>query len=342
MTKRKAFFVGFALTLAVLVPIYLTVIFVILTRTAPAETKKQGIPIRGPMAGDAKTILIMTGEDEPKEFVLLRFDALNKKISAAALAPETVVLANGKAISLSDAAAQAGPAQASFCLSETLGIKIDHYLYSGPQQMITITKDFAPAHLPLMQYLTKDAVQELNLDFSGVQTLAFTPKMFSDVLHQCHATPAARVMLRTEGYLDFLRANPDALAEDLPDAVRRELGRLSSNLSATDIFDYERIFGFLQRETPDYQPVSLPGKWNSRRFEFIETSADAAKAAFGSAQSESESSSPRAASDRSADSFCTSTDSQDLMHSTLTESAAEKSPQSESEADPALPRAGAL
>ncbi len=288
MTKRKAFLIGFALTLAVLVPVYLIAVCVILTRSAPADTPKQGVPMRGPMPGDAKNILVMTGETGPEQFVLLRFDAPEKRIAAAALAPETVVLANGKALGLAQAAEQAGPAQAAACIRETLRIPLDHYLFCTPQQMIALTKDFSAAHLPLFQYLTRDAVRELELDLAGEQTISFTPQMFSDVMHRCRATSAARVMLRTEGYLDFLRANPDALAEDLPDAVRKAFGGLSTNLSAADLFDYERIFGFLQRETPEYQPISFPGKWISGRFELAETAQKAAAAAFGSLPDETE------------------------------------------------------
>lgn len=282
MTTRKAFLFGFAITLAVLVPVYLAAVCIILTRTAPADTPQQGIPIRVPMPGDAKTILLMTGEKEPEQFVLLRFDALEKLISAGALAPETVVLTSGKAISLVQAAKQAGPAQAAACIRETLHIPLDHYLFCTPKQLISITKDFSAAHLPLFRYLTRDAIEEMQLDLPGEQTITFTPQMFADVMRTCRATSAARVMLRTEGYLDFLRANPIALSEKLPAAVRKIFGELSTNLSAADLFDYERIFGFLAREIPEYYPVSLPGKWISGRFEFAETAVTAAAAAFGS------------------------------------------------------------
>ena len=75
MSKKKAFLLGFCLTLAVLVPVYLAVCAYSLSRTAPVEQKQQGVPVIQPLSTDARTLALMTGEDGPQTFVLIRFDA---------------------------------------------------------------------------------------------------------------------------------------------------------------------------------------------------------------------------------------------------------------------------
>lgn len=92
MSKKKAFLLGFSLTLAVLVPVYLAVCAYGLSRTAPVEQKQQGVPVVQPLSTDARTLALMTGEGGPQTFVLVRFDAYEGRITTAALDAQTVVL----------------------------------------------------------------------------------------------------------------------------------------------------------------------------------------------------------------------------------------------------------
>ena len=59
MSKKKAFLLGFCLTLAVLVPVYLAVCAYSLSRTAPVEQKQQGVPVIQPLSTDARTLALM-------------------------------------------------------------------------------------------------------------------------------------------------------------------------------------------------------------------------------------------------------------------------------------------
>ena len=88
-----------------------------------------------------------------------------------------------------------------------------------------------------------------------------------------------------EGYLAFLRIGGDALADTVPDAVRAVLAQSSTNLTATQIFDYERIFGFLRKEPPQYRAGVLPGTWADGRYELAENSVTVAAAYFKRASS---------------------------------------------------------
>lgn len=285
MSRAKAFWLGLGCTLAVLLPIYLAVAAVIFTRSAPADTVQSGVPIAQPTLGDEKNFLLMTGPEQPETFVLLRFDALEGNLCSVAIPGETVVLVNGQPATLADAAEQAGPAQAAAALMETLDIEIDNYLYCTADRLVDLAAGFGTARIPLANYMTSEALGQLQLNIPGVQTVSLTPQMLADVLAAGAATPDMQALLRAEGYLAFLRIGGDALADTVPDAVRAVLAQSSTNLTATQIFDYERIFGFLRKEPPQYRAGVLPGTWADGRYELAENSVTVAAAYFKRASS---------------------------------------------------------
>ena len=102
--------------------------------------------------------------------------------------------------------------------------------------------------------------------------------MLADVLAAKVAAPDLQTLLRAEGYLAFLRVGADTLAEKVPDALRAALAQSSTDLTAVQIYDYERIFRFLQKEPPEYRAGVLPGTWAGERYEL---SPDAPTAAAG-------------------------------------------------------------
>ena len=220
----------------------------------------------------------MTGPEQPETFVLLRFDALEGNLCSVAIPGETVVLVNGRPATLADAAEQAGPAQAAAALMETLDIEIDNYLYCTADRLVDLAAGFGTARIPLANYMTPEALGQLQLNIPGVQTVSLTPQMLADVLAAGAATPDMQALLRAEGYLAFLRIGGDALADTVPDAVRAVLAQSSTNLTATQIFDYERIFGFLRKEPPQYRAGVLPGTWADGRYELAENSVTVAAA----------------------------------------------------------------
>ena len=179
MSRAKAFWLGLGCTLAVLLPIYLAVAAVIFTRSAPADTVQSGVPIAQPTLGDEKNFLLMTGPEQPETFVLLRFDALEGNLCSVAIPGETVVLVNGRPATLADAAEQAGPAQAAAALMETLDIEIDNYLYCTADRLVDLAAGFGTARIPLANYMTPEALGQLQLNIPGVQTVSLTPQMQS-------------------------------------------------------------------------------------------------------------------------------------------------------------------
>ena len=92
MSNRRAFWLGLGISLAVLLPFYFLVAAFSLSRVSPTDNPKSGVPILQPTLDDRKTLLVMTGEQQPEHFVLLRFDAMENLIACVEIPGETVVL----------------------------------------------------------------------------------------------------------------------------------------------------------------------------------------------------------------------------------------------------------
>lgn len=278
--KLKAFFFALFGTLAVIIPIYLAAAAVMMTRSAPVDTVQSGIPIAQPTVDDARIFLLMTGPEQPETFVLLRFDARAGEVCTAALPGEAVMLVDGQPLTLTEAAGQAGPAQAAAAIEETLSIEVDNYLYCTADALVELTKDFGTARILLSNYLSVDALAELRLTVPGVDTVTLTPRMFADVLAANAAEPDLQTLLRAEGYLAFLRVGSENLAGNVPDALRAALAKSSTNLTAVELYDYERIFGFLAKEPPQYRAGVIPGTWSRGRYELAENAPAVAASYF--------------------------------------------------------------
>lgn len=267
MRKLKAYFLALLGTLTVVLPVFLAAAAILFTRTQPVDTIQSGVPIAQPRAADARNLLLMTGSEEPETFVLLRFDALTGEICTAALPAEAVMLVGGQPCTLTEAARQAGPAQAAAAIEETLDIVVDNYFCCTADALLKMAEAFPTARIPLSNYLTPQALAQVKLDLSGVETLSLTPRMLAEVLAAKAAAPDLQTLLRAEGYLAFLRVGADVLAEKVPDALRAALAQSATDLTAVQIYDYERIFDFLNREPPEYRAGVLPGTWAGERYE---------------------------------------------------------------------------
>ncbi len=279
MSRWKGFLLGFCGTLAVIMPIYL--LFAALglreSNVAPADGAKLNVPMAKPVSQDAKTLLVISGAENPDAFVLLRFDALTNKICAVALAGNTVLLREGQPVLLRDAAASAGPEQAAACIRETLDITVDDYLQVDAALLAEIAAPLGSGEVRLANYLGEAALGQLKLAVPGVETLNLSPAKLLEVLQSGLVPEAQLPAIRADGYLAFLRAGASRLDTTLVTAMRKYVSRVSTSISATDIYDYERVLKFLVRQEAEFKTGVLPGQNNNGRFELSPQAPEVAK-----------------------------------------------------------------
>ena len=249
MSKKRAFWVSFALTLGLLVPLYAAALFFgtagMSAVDTPAAGEGVGIAVRRPDAGDAKNLLLAV-RGEQSSFLLLRFDALQGKCCVAAL-PNDLPLTkeSGEQTTLSALDDYAGPGVAAQRLAQLLDIRIDHYLSLTPQTLvdlgqkmgnITVCADWP--ELENLSVLPQEQGEKVVLSASGAAELL-----------QAAGQPDGA--LRARVYSAFLLAGMDRLNTLLPDFLRESDGSFTTDILATDIYDYQRILDYLALLQPE-------------------------------------------------------------------------------------------
>ena len=278
MSKRKAFFVGFALTLIVLLPLYAGVFLWQVSRPtdSAADTPAYRIPIASPGEGDCKTMLIISRSGENTHFVLMGADALNNRFFLSSLPAETVVLSDGKARTLAQALDHAGPAYAANALAQTLNITIDHYLSGKASTFAAMAENLGSAEVWVPKEVTATSEEGYEVYHRAAGRSILNAKEGMNLLYYGSFSPEERLTLTNALYGGLLGGHLDMLAATLPDQYRKHATALVSDLSAEDIYRYEDIFGFLGRLAPDVCLQSMPGEWQGERYELSQKSLDLA------------------------------------------------------------------
>ena len=118
---------------------------------------------------------------------------------------QTVVLCSGQGMTLLEIAQQMGPAGVTAALEETLDAPVDNYIYCTPHRLASLTENFGSAQLKLTNYMTSEALGELQLSVPGVSGLTLSTGAVETLEAQALSRDA-QTLLRAQGYLAFARA----------------------------------------------------------------------------------------------------------------------------------------
>lgn len=269
MLKKRAFWISFFVSLAVMCPLYLAMLaYVNVAQTRAqaqlAETPQSGVWIAQPLIKDRKTVLVMTGTNgaqSPETFVLVHFDALENRINALSLPGCTVVRSANGVQTLAQAVAEAGPSQGVAVLADTLGVAVDDYLFTTPSALWQAMESFGTIPLKLSQYVPQNAMEQLRLSVEGIETQRVTARVLAQVLADASLLPDVKHTLRAVGYAEFLRVGVTKLEQTLPGFVRRSSANIATDITATELYDYERTLRFLDRQTPTCRGITAAGEY---------------------------------------------------------------------------------
>lgn len=250
LTGKKAFWLSFALTLGILIPLYAAALFLgsagLQDPTAAAAGEGVGLAVRRPDAGDSKNLLLAVRQEEGSTFVLLRFDALQEKVCVMPLPSDLLLPAQEDEIALAAQDAHAGPGVAAMGLAQLLGIRIDHYLSIEDQTLVSLAQQMGNISLdPQWSELQRLALPE----GEGGRVVLSAPAA-AELIQAAAAQEADVTALRARLYSEFLLVGMDRLNTIIPDFLRGE-GGFSTSILATDIYDYQRILDYLALLQPE-------------------------------------------------------------------------------------------
>ena len=135
--KARTFWLSFAVTLAVLLPLIAALAIYGMVRsrgTEPVEQSRSDVAVRSPGAENVSNLLVVTAGEQPA-FLLMRLDALEGQMNLSCLPGQLNADGVPGGRTLESSYRAAGPARAARLLEEMLGIKIDKYLAIAPQSI---------------------------------------------------------------------------------------------------------------------------------------------------------------------------------------------------------------
>ncbi len=257
MTGKKAFWISFALTLGILVPLYAAALFLGSTQLdgtdMAAAGEGVGLAVRRPDAGDAKNLLLAVREGEETAFVLLRFDALQGKACVMPLPGDLLLDAEDGPRTLQQQDAYAGPGVASLELAQLLGVKVDHYLSIDRDALVALAQQMGNISLDP----SWDELEGVSLPEGEGGRLVLSASAADELMRRAEAEGADLPALRARLYSEFLLVGMDRLNTIIPDFLRGE-GSFSTSILATDIYDYQRILDYLALLQPEMR-FAAPG-----------------------------------------------------------------------------------
>lgn len=151
-----------------------------------------------------------------------------------------------------------GPAGVTAALEETLGAPVDNYIYCTARRLASLTENFGSAQLKLTNYMTSEALGELQLSVPGVSELTLSTQVLCETLEAQVLSRDAQTLLRAQGYLAFARAASGQLEQKAANAMRAAVAKDSTDLTAVQLYDYQRIFKFLDKIVPEPAPSPSP------------------------------------------------------------------------------------
>lgn len=141
--KWKSFTVSFLITTAFLAVIMSGIVLLVQPAMPQAQSvEKTPAYTYQPQALDTLTLLVISvdKQNQSSDFLLLRFNPQYGQIPLTLLTPKTAVTLNGRGITLAQAYALGGGAQAKDALSRRIGIVIDRYAVLTRDIFITIAE----------------------------------------------------------------------------------------------------------------------------------------------------------------------------------------------------------
>lgn len=123
----------------------------------------------------------------------------------------------------------------------------------------------------------------------GVSGLTLSTQVLCETLEAQALSRDAQTLLRAQGYLAFARAACGQLEQKGTNVLRAAVAKDSTDITAVQLYDYQRIFKFLDKIVPEARALTFPGRWNGDRYELSSDFFTEAGAFLGAAQEEEES-----------------------------------------------------
>ncbi len=261
--KARTFWLSFAVTLAVLLPLIAALAIYGMVRsrgTEPVEQSRSDVAVRSPGAENVSNLLVVTAGEQPA-FLLMRLDALEGQMNLSCLPGQLNADGVPGGRTLESSYRAAGPARAARLLEEMLGIKIDKYLAIAPQSIGDAFGAVGTARVNLTTLMTES---ERAASGFGGPVQEFTPASAAVFLADQTLDALRLAELRGAVWEAFARQNLELLPNAVPQGLRRVSSTLLTDLSALDLYTLADTLEFLADRGGMVEHTPVPAQWENR------------------------------------------------------------------------------
>lgn len=271
-SRVGSFFLGFFITSLVLLPLVGLFLHLSARQEEARLTAESQVSIRvEPGAQNIFTLLLAAAGEKP-DLLLLRLDCPANVISLAVIPRQSVLLTPDGTATLAQCYAAAGPARAAALLGDTLGYRVPCYLAATPAVYDALLGN-VPFRVNLSGYLSAGDCEALRLD-SPICTLTATQA--AELTHGEALRPDLEAAVSMAVWESAIRQNLEH-APDFVNALRKQSGRLLTNLTALDLSRLESTLNYLYNRQPRIEYQVLPGRFAAGKYEFNNDTLIAAK-----------------------------------------------------------------
>lgn len=254
MSRKKAFFASFFISMAVVLAIYRGVWTVVQGRSSETDTPQEGVPKISTGVYDRKTLFLQLGDRENPYFFLLKFSAINNRIGICCISSGYEFSDGG---TLAESFDRAGIMQCLLDMEEEFGIDIDYYLQCSWQQAAELVKDMTDIGLDSLGENLPPVIKEYLL--KGAE------KADGQSLISCAEKAAGfldneiGLAFLTESMAQLIINNPQQLCR-VTALLKENYSSLVTSLNTAALADMDRITALLAQRYVEYpRQVILKG-----------------------------------------------------------------------------------
>ncbi|MEG3029234.1 MAG: hypothetical protein RR827_02400 [Oscillospiraceae bacterium] len=254
MTGKRVFFLSFFLTFFVMLCSFIGLYWVLdITPRETVGTQQKGVPILKAGIDDSKTLLLCAKNESTEFFFLIKFNALQNKVSVVSM-PRTFRLSLADR-TLSQSLEYAGMLQCVYDLKQQFDIAVDYHLLCDYEKLGSIIGSFCGFHAGELGGSIPPAAQELlfkSNDYIDATIIIDSLKYASQDLDN----PLGLDFLNKSA-CSLLKYNLANLKDYGIDSVKENFSHLTTNFNVQSLNKMHRILSLLLENSVTFDCLVL-------------------------------------------------------------------------------------
>lgn len=248
MKQKKAFFVTFFITLLIMLAAFGALYLSLDVKPKETDKAKAGIAIKQPGIDDSKTILLCAGQEDCQFFFLIKFNALQNKISIMSISPSYTLEKTGR--SLTQSMEKAGMLQCVYDLKNEFSLTVDYYLHCDWDTLALVFEEFSDFGVNELGENLPESVKNIllkgaeKLDVNSLINIAKTAQGFLD-------NQVGLGFLNESAYV-LIKYNLPKLSTSAPQKIEKNYSRMNTSLNVISLEKLKTIINFLVEGEADY------------------------------------------------------------------------------------------